>query len=112
METKAKPGQKRRAVEASSGEIASAERYIVAGDDGRHYLVGLAGGKPLYIYEVEYDLSGYEIIAEAAPKCPKCGAPTSKVHIFRDAYGECEKGHIYHLGVIVSWPRRGAESEE
>ncbi|MFB6490400.1 MAG: hypothetical protein TU35_003980 [Thermoproteus sp. AZ2] len=99
-------------VEATSSEIAEAKRFIIAGDEGRHYLVAAAGAKLLYAYSVEYELSKYEVLSEAGLKCKVCGAPIAKLYVYRDAYGECEKGHLNHLGIVVAWLRPGEGLEE
>ncbi|MEM0183180.1 MAG: hypothetical protein QXP98_05510 [Thermoproteus sp.] len=99
-------------ISAKSGDIINAERYIVASDDGRHYLLALSDGKPIYTYLISYDLTKYEVVGEAELKCARCGGPLTKFYIFRDVYGECDRGHLNHVGVIVAWQRHGGESGE
>lgn len=94
-----------------SSEVINAERYIIAGDDGKHYLLALSDGKPLYFYLISYDLTRYEVLGKADVVCPKCGGPLVKFHVYRDIYGECDKGHLNHIGVIVAWRKPGGESE-
>lgn len=96
---------------AKSGDIINAEKYIVASDDGKHYLLALSGGKPIYTYLISYNLTDYEVIGEVELKCARCGGPLTKFYIFRDAYGECDRGHLNHIGVIVAWRKPGGESE-
>lgn len=101
-----------KAVGVKSSDIINADRYIVAGDDGKHYLIALADGKPLYSYLISYDLTNYKVLGEAKIKCAKCGAPLTKFYVYRDVYGECDKGHLNHIGVVVAWARLGEGLEE
>lgn len=102
----------KKTVGVKSDDVVNAERYIVAGDDGKHYLLALSGDKPLYIYLVSYDLIEYKILGETKITCIKCGGPLTKFYIYKDIYGECDKGHLNHVGIIVAWQRPGEGSGE
>ncbi|MGC9117408.1 MAG: hypothetical protein ACP5I3_00285 [Thermoproteus sp.] len=113
MEAKTRAGSKvDRVAGVRSADIANAVRYIVAGDNGDYYLVALSGDRPLYTYSIRYEPAGYSILGKAELKCAKCGGSLTKFYVYRDLYGECERGHLNHVGVIVAWLRPGEESEE
>jgi len=113
VDARAKAGSRAdRVAGVSSNDIVNAVRYIVAGDGGGYYLLALSGDRPLYIYSIRYEPAGYSILGEAELKCARCGGPLAKFYVYRDLYGECGKGHLNHVGVVVAWLRPGEGSGE
>lgn len=114
MDARAKAGSRAdRVAGVSSNDIVNAVRYIVAGDDGGYYLLALSGDRPLYIYSIRYEPAGYSILGGGAElKCARCGGPLARFYVYRDLYGECGKGHLNHVGVVVAWLRPGEGSGE
>ena len=86
-----------------------AEAYILGvaekPDEPRYWLLIHRRGEILGYYRVEYTIwSRYaDVVSDERDRlrCPRCGAAVRRVEIHRDAYGVCERGHMFFLGILV-----------